>query len=84
MSTDSEKQSSFEKQEEVFYDEQPDLHRVDGAHASAAAAGEDLQYGMKMTEDERRLHRKVNLKFDLLILPVMSLLYLMNGLDRSK
>lgn len=28
-------------------------------------------------------HRRVNLKMDLYVLPLLSLLYLMNGLDRS-
>jgi len=31
----------------------------------------------------RRLHRRVNLKMDLALLPLLSLLYLFNGLDRG-
>ncbi|KAK4046566.1 hypothetical protein OIO90_006517 [Microbotryomycetes sp. JL221] len=41
------------------------------------------RYGLHMTEDELKLHKRVNFKMDVTILPLLSLLYLMNGIDRS-
>lgn len=35
------------------------------------------------TAEERTLHRRLNRKLDLAILPLLSLLYLFNGLDRG-
>ncbi|OCF41064.1 hypothetical protein I317_05075 [Kwoniella heveanensis CBS 569] len=39
--------------------------------------------GFQMTPEEQKLHRKINLKYDLLILPLLTLLYVMSGLDRN-
>ncbi|KAM0790505.1 hypothetical protein ACM66B_003378 [Microbotryomycetes sp. NB124-2] len=39
--------------------------------------------GLHMSPEELKLHKRVNMKMDLAILPLLSLLYLMNGIDRS-
>ncbi len=47
-------------------------------------AGRDEPMGLQnLTPEEQAMNRRVSLKMDLALLPLLSLLYLFNGLDKS-
>lgn len=51
---------------------------LDTAQYEHAPAGHEMH-----TPEDAALNRKVNLKMDVAMLPLLSILYLFNGLDRS-
>ncbi|GFZ45964.1 hypothetical protein JCM24511_03697 [Saitozyma sp. JCM 24511] len=62
-------------------DQHSRVEKQPAVHEEAPLSVPEL--GIEISHDERALHRRVNMKMDLFVLPIMSLLYLMNGIDRS-
>ncbi len=59
------------------------LHHAEEGHLEKREASTDVPQQMILTAEHKASNRRLNRRLDIFLLPLLSLLYLFNGLDRS-